>query len=79
MKTELIATFKRKATAIIASVTKNRDQILITQHERPAASLVDVETFKCMPWVSCAVRSFSRSDTSSALKKPRIKTPSIRR
>ncbi len=46
MKTELVTTLKRRATAIIAAVAKDRDPVLITQHGRPAAYLVDVETFE---------------------------------
>ncbi len=46
MKTELVTTLKRKATDIIASVVKSRDPVLITQHGRPAAYVVDVETFE---------------------------------
>jgi len=46
MKTELVTTLKRKATHLIASVSKSRDPVLITQHGRPAAYLVDVETFE---------------------------------
>src|SRR5215475_5996492 len=46
MKTELVTTLKRKATRIISTVAKSRDPVLITQHGRPAAYLVDVETFE---------------------------------
>ena len=46
MKTELVTALKRKATDIIASVARSRDPVLITQHGRPAAYLVDVETFE---------------------------------
>ena len=46
MKTELVTTLKRKASDILASVAQSRDPILITQHGRPAAYLVDVETFE---------------------------------
>jgi prevent-host-death family protein len=46
MKTELVTTLKRKATRIISSVIKSRAPVLITQHGRPAAYLVDVETFE---------------------------------
>ena len=46
MKTELVTTLKRKATDIISSVAQSRDPVLITQHGRPAAYLVDVETFE---------------------------------
>ena len=46
MKTELVTTLKRQATKIIAAVARSRNPILITQHGRPAAYLVDVETFE---------------------------------
>ena len=46
MKIELVTTLKRRATKMIADLTENRDTILITQHGRPAAYLVDVETYE---------------------------------
>ena len=46
MRTEFVTTLKRKATEIIADVKAERDPVLITQHGRPAAYLVDVETYK---------------------------------
>jgi prevent-host-death family protein len=46
MRTELVTTLKRKATEIIAEIEADRDPVLITQHGRPAAYLVDVETYE---------------------------------
>ena len=46
MRTELVTTLKRKATEIIAEVEAERDPVLITHHGRPAAYLVDVETYE---------------------------------
>ena len=46
MRTELVTTLKRKATEIIAEVEAERDPVLITQHGRPAAYLVDVESYE---------------------------------
>ena len=46
MRTELVTTLKRKATEIISSLAQDRDPVLITQHGKPAAYLVDVETFE---------------------------------
>jgi prevent-host-death family protein len=46
MRTELVTTLKRKATEIIAEIGNERDPVLITQHGRPAAYLVDVETYE---------------------------------
>ncbi len=46
MRTELVTTLKRRATEIIAELESKRDPVLITQHGRPAAYLVDVETYE---------------------------------
>jgi prevent-host-death family protein len=46
MKTELVTTLKRKATEIIASLNQDHEPILITQHGKPAAYLIDVEFFE---------------------------------
>jgi prevent-host-death family protein len=48
MKTELVTTLKRKATEIISDLQQERDPILITQHGKPAAYLVDVATYEEM-------------------------------
>jgi len=48
MRTELVTTLKRRATEIIAGLQEDRDSILITQHGKPAAYLVDVSTFEEM-------------------------------
>jgi prevent-host-death family protein len=45
MKTELVTTLKRQATRLIAEVQADRNPMLITEHGRPAAYLVDVQTF----------------------------------
>ncbi len=45
METALVTTLKRKATRMIADLNKKRRPVLITKHGRPAAYLVDVETF----------------------------------
>jgi prevent-host-death family protein len=46
MRTELVTTLKRKATEIIADLEGARHPVLITQHGRPAAYLVDVATYE---------------------------------
>jgi prevent-host-death family protein len=45
MRTELVTTLKRKATEILPQLENEKAPILITQHGRPAAYLVDVETY----------------------------------
>ena len=46
MRIELVSTLKRKATEIIAELGHEPDPVLITQHGRPAAYLVSVETYE---------------------------------
>ena len=48
MKTELVTTLKRKATEIISDLQEARTPVLITQHGKPAAYLVDVTTYEEM-------------------------------
>ena len=45
MRTELVTTLKRKATEILAQLESEKTPILITQHGKPAAYLIDVETY----------------------------------
>lgn len=45
MKTELVTTLKRQATKLLASLPDDQE-ILITEHGRPAAYLVDVELYE---------------------------------
>jgi prevent-host-death family protein len=48
MRTELVTALKRKATEIIAGLEQDQEPILITQHGRPAAYLVNVETYEAL-------------------------------
>lgn len=46
MKTELVTTLKRQATRILKEVKDQKSPVLITEHGRPSAYLVDVESFE---------------------------------
>lgn len=48
MKVELVTNLKRKATEILGELALDREPVLITQHGRPAAYLLDVSTFEAM-------------------------------
>ena len=48
MKTELVTTLKRKATQILADLKKSGEPVLITEHGRPSAYLVDVDSYDIM-------------------------------
>lgn len=46
MRTELVTTLKRQATELLSDLARDREPIMITQHGRPSAYLIDVETFE---------------------------------
>lgn len=46
MKTELVTTLKRQATRLISELQEARSPVLITEHGKPAAYLVDVVTYE---------------------------------
>lgn len=48
MKTHLVTTLKRKATKILAELEEEGTPVLITEHGKPAAYLVDVRTFESL-------------------------------
>ncbi|MEO9884265.1 MAG: type II toxin-antitoxin system Phd/YefM family antitoxin [Balneola sp.] len=46
MKTELVTTLKRQATKVLKELREEKEPILITEHGKPSAYLVDVEQFE---------------------------------
>lgn len=48
MKVELVTNLKRKATEILGDLNADKEPVLITQHGRPAAYLLDVSTYESM-------------------------------
>lgn len=46
MKVELVTALKREATKILAELHEHKEPILITEHGRPAAYLVDVADYE---------------------------------
>jgi prevent-host-death family protein len=48
MRTELVTTLKRQATELLAELARAREPILITEHGRPSAYLVDVESYELL-------------------------------
>jgi prevent-host-death family protein len=45
MRTELVTTLKRRATEILSELENEKAPILITQYGKPAAYLIDVQTY----------------------------------
>ena len=48
MKTELVTTLKRQATRLLSELRDSGEPVLITEHGKPAAYLVDVDAFEFM-------------------------------
>jgi len=48
MKTELVTTLKRQATKILADLHESKEPVLITEHGKPSAYLVDFNDFERM-------------------------------
>jgi len=48
MKTELVTNLKRQATKILADLRESKEPVLITEHGRPSAYLVDVDDYEFM-------------------------------
>ncbi|MCG8373221.1 MAG: type II toxin-antitoxin system Phd/YefM family antitoxin [Balneolales bacterium] len=45
MKTELVTTLKREATKVLKELREKKEPVLITEHGKPSAYLVDVDHF----------------------------------
>ena len=48
MKTELVTTLKRQATQILSELRSTHDPVLITEHGKPSAYLLDVDSYEMM-------------------------------
>ena len=48
MKTEIVTTLKREATRILDELHKTREPVLITEHGKPSAYLVDADDYELM-------------------------------
>ncbi len=46
MKTELVTTLKRQATKILAELHESKEPVLITEHGKPSAYLIDAEAYE---------------------------------
>lgn len=48
MKVELMSNLKRQATKILAELKVTKEPVLITEHGKPSAYLVDVQHYEFM-------------------------------
>ena len=74
MRTELVTTLKRKATEIIAGLEDHQEPILITQRGRPAAYMIDVQSYERLAGRLSVLEGIARGE--QALAQGRIVTHS---
>lgn len=48
MRTEVVTTLKRQATKLLADLHESKEPILITEHGKPSAYLLDVADYELM-------------------------------
>ena len=62
MKTELVTTLKRHATKILADLHISKEPVLITEHGKPSAYLVDYEDYEQMQNRICILEGIARGE-----------------
>lgn len=62
MKVELVTNLKRQATRILADLRASREPVMITEHGRPSAYLVDVADFDSMQRRLALLEGLSRGE-----------------
>ncbi len=64
MKIELVTTLKRQATKILAELHDSKEPVLITEHGKPSAYLVDVQDFEQMQTRMHILEGLARGETA---------------
>ncbi|MCH6258804.1 type II toxin-antitoxin system Phd/YefM family antitoxin [Puniceicoccaceae bacterium K14] len=70
MKVELVTSLKRRATEIIRELNEESEPVLITEHGKPAAYLIDVESFQELTKRNELLEGLARGE--SAIKQGRV-------
>ena len=64
MKIELVTNLKRQATKILAELHASKEPVLITEHGRPSAYLLDVEDYEMMQDRVRILEGIARGETA---------------
>lgn len=64
MKIELVTNLKRQATKILADLHSSREPVLITEHGRPSAYLLDVDDYEQMQSRMNILEGIARGETA---------------
>jgi prevent-host-death family protein len=62
MKVELVTNLKRQATRILADLHESKEAVLITEHGKPSAYLVDVQDYEFMQRRLALLEGLSRGE-----------------
>jgi len=66
MKVELVTSLKRQATRILADLHDTKEPVLITEHGKPSAYLVDVDDFEFMQRRLAILEGIARGERAVA-------------
>ena len=64
MKIELVTNLKRQATKILADLHTSKEPVLITEHGRPSAYLIDVEDYEMLQHRIGILEGIARGETA---------------
>ena len=62
MKVELVTNLKRQATKILADLHLSKEPVLITEHGKPSAYLIDVQDYEFMQRRLALLEELSRGE-----------------
>jgi prevent-host-death family protein len=65
MKTELVTTLKRQATKILSELHETKEPVLITEHGKPSAYLVDFEDFEALQLRMQVLEGIARGESAA--------------
>ena len=74
MKTELVTTLKRQATRLLSDLRDSGEPVLITEHGKPAAYLVDVDSYEFMQHRMQLLEGIARGERATLEKRTLSKT-----
>jgi prevent-host-death family protein len=72
MRTELVTTLKRRATALLDRLEADRQPVLITQHGVPSAYLIDVASYETLQRRVAVLEGIARGER--AIEQGRVVT-----
>jgi prevent-host-death family protein len=65
MKTELVTTLKRQATKILSELHESKEPVLITEHGKPSAYLVDFDDFESLQRRMLILEGIARGESAA--------------